>query len=592
MWIFDAINIFSKGINTMADSIDQADAALKSADAAWTAARSKIHPSNTITRKLNLLKSDGADNPNSPDHGAYLNFKSQYDAAVSAEASAKQAYLAAQENYKQVYNSENSTPTTGTTEKPATSPSVPEQSTDNTNATGNPSPAQATEQASGPQAQTFAPTELNENNGVVVGGPIGNSTGPIKEQVLDKGEDPYVSNGQTTIAPDSTVSQPAEISPSSDPFEESRLAAEQANNEESPTEQSVIDAEEDPFEQARMQRAQDNTDEAPTEQSVIDAEEDPFEAARLQREQDNEEQAPTEQAVLDAEESGTGGGARSVDANPTRSMATIGAQLNTSTKNDWRLRLSLAPAADYLYKQSGISQSHVLYPLAGTNGVIFPYTPNVSTTYRANYEAADLVHSNYKMYFYKNSNVDDIQITADFTAQDTTEARYMLAVIHFFKSVTKMFYGQDPYRGGPKNGTPPPLCFLNGYGAFQFNNNPVLISSFNYSLPNDVDYIRATYSTQNAGTNVTSTDKSGTSGSITDILKNVRLFANNLTKGAFNDTSNIQWQNYAAQEATYVPTKLQIQLSCIPVATRNDISNNFSLGEYATGELTKTRGFW
>jgi hypothetical protein len=38
-------------------------------------------------------------------------------------------------------------------------------------------------------------------------------------------------------------------------------------------------------------------------------------------------------------------------------------------------------------------------------------------------------------------------------------------------------------------------------------------------------------------------------------------------------------------DATYVPTKMQIAITCIPIVTRNDISNNFSLKKYATGEL-------
>jgi hypothetical protein len=40
-------------------------------------------------------------------------------------------------------------------------------------------------------------------------------------------------------------------------------------------------------------------------------------------------------------------------------------------------------------------------------------------------------------------------------------------------------------------------------------------------------------------------------------------------------------------EATYVPTKIQLQITCIPIVTRNDISNKFSLKEYATGELLR-----
>jgi hypothetical protein len=99
-------------------------------------------------------------------------------------------------------------------------------------------------------------------------------------------------------------------------------------------------------------------------------------------------------------------------------------------QNDWRVRLSLAPDATYLYKAS---KPGILKPLNGTKGVIFPYTPQIQVSYAANYEPTEPVHSNYKIYQYRNSSVDQISITATFTAQDTEEANYMLAVIHFFK---------------------------------------------------------------------------------------------------------------------------------------------------------------
>ena len=92
------------------------------------------------------------------------------------------------------------------------------------------------------------------------------------------------------------------------------------------------------------------------------------------------------------------------------------------------------------------------------------------------------ITTNTKMITYQGSYVDSVNVRASFTAQDTSEANYLLAVIHFFRSVTKMFYGQDAQRGAP-----PPLTYLSGLGDFQFNEHPCVISQFNYSLPADVD---------------------------------------------------------------------------------------------------------
>ena len=213
----------------------------------------------------------------------------------------------------------------------------------------------------------------------------------------------------------------------------------------------------------------------------------------------------------------------------------------------------------------GTGAAGILNPLQATEGVIFPYTPAISVAYAANYTPFDPTHSNYKIYQYTNSSVDAFSITCDFTAQDTTEANYLLAVIHFFKSITKMFYGQDQ---NPKPGTPPPLCYLSGLGEFQFDNHPLAITGFTYSLPIDVDYIRALPQPATSGAGQ-ATSYSGQ-----------RL----VTSGA--STSPPKWSTGSSTgKPTYVPTKMQISITAHPIVSRNNISNKFSLKEYATGQL-------
>jgi hypothetical protein len=216
-----------------------------------------------------------------------------------------------------------------------------------------------------------------------------------------------------------------------------------------------------------------------------------------------------------------------------------------------------------------------LKPLAATGGVVFPYTPNVSVVYAANYESSELVHSNYKIYNYKNSSVDTVTITGDFTAQDTNEANYLLAVIHFFRSVTKMFYGRDE---NPRNGVPPPLCFLSGLGTFQFDNHPLVVTNFTYTLPTEVDYIRAGSQTNNPGQNT----GQQTTPTNTDSSSQSRIESAGLSPKSPNFQRQATTIN---SDATYVPTKMQIVITCTPIVTRNDISNRFSLKDYATGAL-------
>lgn len=302
---------------------------------------------------------------------------------------------------------------------------------------------------------------------------------------------------------------------------------------------------------------------------------------------ENSEPATIEESVFDPRQEvtesvfdpGAAGGSRGLTAKQldTNSQATQQDVSNFKQKEDWRVRLSLAPSADYLYKVPKGSAG-ILEPLQATDGVVFPYTPQIQVNYQANYDPTELTHSNYKIFQYRNSGVDSISITCDFTAQDTYEANYLLAVIHFFRSVTKMFYGQDQ---NPKPGTPPPLCYLSGLGAFQFDAHPLAITSFNYSLPSDVDYIRAGAVTAGAGVNRSPSNTVNNSQNVSESRLGPGIGVGGTGAGPIFSTPP------GTVDPTYVPTKIQLSIGAIPVVTRNDISNKFSLKEYATGSLLR-----
>jgi len=279
-----------------------------------------------------------------------------------------------------------------------------------------------------------------------------------------------------------------------------------------------------------------------------------------------------------------------------QSQSTAQSQANFNIKEDWRVRLSLAPNATYLYKAN---PPGILQPLQATNGVIFPYTPSIQIQYSAHYDNYDLTHSNYKIHQYKNSSVDSITLSCDFTAQDTSEANYLLAVIHFFRSVTKMFYGQDSI---PKIGTPPPLCFLSGLGSFQFDTHPLVITNFSYNLPTDVDYIRSS-STVTTIAGVSKAEAQVPNN--TNAVSASRLSTSSSPAGpggvtpepVFGQQTTTQTPSASSRTPTYVPTKMNIAITAVPIVTRNDISNRFSLKDYATGKLLQgkqnsTVGIW
>ena len=291
------------------------------------------------------------------------------------------------------------------------------------------------------------------------------------------------------------------------------------------------------------------------------------------------------EAIRNAGELGNQQGLTTAKLN-TQSKATQQDAVNFQAKEDWRVRLSLSPGAKYLYKYKA-SPPGILAPLQATDGVIFPYTPAISVQYNANYDATELTHSNYKFFTYKGSAVDSVTIGCDFTAQDTFEAQYVLAVIHFFRSITKMFYGLDE---NPTNGTPPPLCYLSGLGAFQFDAHPLVITAFTYTLPTDVDYILAGSTSTPAGVNRQNNPaqgKLGESGMAQAQAVRMGSGGSGINPGAIGSPPNWQTINSGTKDATYVPTKISLSITANPIVTRNDISNKFSLREYATGALLR-----
>jgi hypothetical protein len=235
-----------------------------------------------------------------------------------------------------------------------------------------------------------------------------------------------------------------------------------------------------------------------------------------------------------------------------------------NANQDWRVRISLAPGADYFYKDPN---NFLLSPLVNqigdslggqivnnlTNtvglsgkkriGVVYPYTPQITVTHVASYSDQKLTHSNYTNYFYDSSAVQAISIAGEFTVQNVNEGQYLLATIHFFRSVTKMFFGGDPDAG-----TPPPIVYLNGYGQYYLPNVPCIVTSFAHTMPADVDYIEVP------------------------------------EPAATRTRYNPQSVSYRLN-STRLPTKSTVTLSLQPVYSRLSQSQGFSLRDFSKGAL-------
>ena len=168
-----------------------------------------------------------------------------------------------------------------------------------------------------------------------------------------------------------------------------------------------------------------------------------------------------------------------------------GGGLETATAPSVDFRAKLKPFGD---SSSLFGTGAIMAPLRaqGAKGheLIFPFTPMVMAMSSANYDETSYAHSIYKTHSYSSSTVDDLTVTGDFVAQTPDEAAYLLAVMHFFRTATKSYFGAanpDAIRGAP-----PPIVKFEYLGKQMFNNVPTILKNYTYVLEPGVDYVPVT----------------------------------------------------------------------------------------------------
>lgn len=199
-------------------------------------------------------------------------------------------------------------------------------------------------------------------------------------------------------------------------------------------------------------------------------------------------------------------------------------KLEAESASDWRVKIN----ANFGLFGSAFSR------LSATGGFVFPYLPQITVSSKANYTQIDPVHSLQPFYAYKNSQVDDIQISGEFSVENEMDAEYWIQGTTFLKTATRMFFGS-----GPNVGNPPIICNLTGYGARVFAGVPVVIKSFSVDFKDDVAYMKY--------------DKGGA-------------------------------------VPTWVPTMSTISITVAPIYNRTRL-RQFNLSQYANGNIVAGQGF-
>lgn len=263
-------------------------------------------------------------------------------------------------------------------------------------------------------------------------------------------------------------------------------------------------------------------------------------------------------------------------------------------ENDWRVRLSMA-------KWTAFKSSPVLEPLKEAGGLIFPYTPTINIHGGATYKPMSTVHSNYPLQAYQHSDPGTIKIEAPMFVEDPSQGLYWIAMVHYLRSLTKMFAGADP-----KAGNPPPIIFLNGYGNYVFKNVPVVVTSMDVRLDAKCDYIGVNVVGSAAGGIQSTADQiGGLSDSLGGLGSQIGggfgSFVGQATSivssvaGGVGSVAGVLGSlgvgGSISGGVTHVPTKSIFSISLQPMYSRDSV-RKFSLDRFVTGGyLNNTFGY-
>lgn len=120
--------------------------------------------------------------------------------------------------------------------------------------------------------------------------------------------------------------------------------------------------------------------------------------------------------------------------------------------------------------------------LTGGGGLVrFEASAPVSESRVSNYEGFNIVHLPTSLWAYRNTNGRHFSITGRLVSRTPNEAKANAGYLTTVRSWLLSDFGNS--------GAPPPIIFLSAYSNKQINKVPCILLSYNWSFPEEVDYI-------------------------------------------------------------------------------------------------------
>jgi hypothetical protein len=209
-------------------------------------------------------------------------------------------------------------------------------------------------------------------------------------------------------------------------------------------------------------------------------------------------------------------------------------------------------------------------PVGNLKKLDFPYTPQIEYGQEVKYDSYGMSHTNYQTYGYGRTENPSINLTCKFSAHTSEHFNLSAYALRFLRTYTKMNYGRtDPLRG-----LPPRILRFFAYGNQVFDNVPVVISKFNMTFPEDVDYVK------------------GKIDPNSDIYKEIESVRKNSVPTNVTQEGEVAEIVVTASRdrEIYLPVFFTISIGLLVQQNLYKTVNNFNLEDFAAGKLN-SRGY-
>jgi hypothetical protein len=258
--------------------------------------------------------------------------------------------------------------------------------------------------------------------------------------------------------------------------------------------------------------------------------------------------------------------------------------------HDFRAKLQAKPGAKKEVYGGGSKNynENLLAPIAYTNGLVFPYTPAIQVGHaQVDYSQYNLPQTNFDYMAFIRRASPTMSVTAPFTANNMEEARYLLATIHFLRTVTMTYFGRQNQE---RRGTPPPILLFSAYGPYMFEKIPVVIRTVSFGLEQDVDYVPAGFEPAAVPTKDLSPDERrlqelqvidtsiDNDYGVAELEERKKL--KEKVKGSIRNVED-------AISKSYVPAVLNLFMDLVYAPVPSTVRNGFNLESFRNGKYIK-----